>query len=510
MIMKTYTTSNDEILYYFGDPEVSFLENLTNEAGDLWHSGLDMGYANLFPELIYQTATFWWYLNDFLNKEKTISWRVPFNAFVIKKSLWDLLEGFDKDYQTDTMRGVDLGYRALREAHAVPMYVQGLFKSKEPKVDKISSLDNYLFFKKHFKKEHSLYMLFNKGLWKFNEWKDYKKAANYNRVVTKVLGVKELEPLKGKPTVSYVIPTMLRQDFTCQLLKTLANQTYPPSQVVIVDATPQDKRIEGIYNQEEFPFELLVQWQQTKGSCRARNEAIAVCTGEYFIFGDDDILIPQDFVENHIRFLQTYKVDACNGLDIRADHPQQTLKDLEDKLEILGNDRWRAGATASFSNANSCVKKEWVEKIIGNDINFDGGYGEDSDFGFRLIKEGVVVMHNPFAVNLHLKPATGGYRWWGTQAKITGKKRKKQPWELDVPVGFIRPVPSPTVLYGIYKHFPLNQVIEYRNKYFFLYLFKGNKIDFITKLIKLPYRLWQFKKAQFYVKKLIALGPRYN
>jgi hypothetical protein len=31
----------------------------------------------------------------------------------------------------------------------------------------------------------------------------------------------------------------------------------------------------------------------------------------------------------------------------------------------------------------------------GNDVNFDGGYGEDSDFGMSLSKIGVIVLANP-------------------------------------------------------------------------------------------------------------------
>jgi glycosyltransferase involved in cell wall biosynthesis len=53
--------------------------------------------------------------------------------------------------------------------------------------------------------------------------------------------------------------------------------------------------------------------QITQGSCRARNEAIALCV-DYIVFGDDDIRIPPDFIENHIRLLQTYNASACNGL----------------------------------------------------------------------------------------------------------------------------------------------------------------------------------------------------
>ena len=161
-----------------------------------------------------------------------------------------------------------------------------------------------------------------------------------------------------------------------------------------------------------------------------------------------------------------------------------------------------------FSNANSCVKRDYVKQLIGNDINFDGGYGEDSDFGISLSKIGVTVLHNPFSVILHLKPPTGGYRFWGSEAKILGKKRKTQPWELDTPVKSIIPVPSPTVMYGIVKHFTPQQVNEYKHKHFFLYLFKGARISFLYRLIRIPYKNMQFKKSLFYAKKLLALGKR--
>src|SRR5690606_4788191 len=108
---------------------------------------------------------------------------------------------------------------------------------------------------------------------------------------------------------------MFRQEYTLQLLDDLKNQTYLPSQVIVVDATPEESREESLYQPENYPFEVRFHWQTTKGSCRARNEAILRCTGDYIVFGDDDIRIPSNFIENHIRLLQTYKAGACNGLD---------------------------------------------------------------------------------------------------------------------------------------------------------------------------------------------------
>jgi glycosyltransferase involved in cell wall biosynthesis len=278
----------------------------------------------------------------------------------------------------------------------------------------------------------------------------------------------------------------------------------------VIDATPEGDRTEFLYQTKKYPFELIVKWQETKGSCRARNEAIAFSTGDYIVFGDDDIRIPPDFIENHIRLLQTYGAGACNGLDIRADNYKQDLNDLKKKLSALDFRRFLVGNAQSFSNANSCVKKEYVDLLIGNDVNFDGGYGEDADFGMSLAKIGVIVLNNSFSVNLHLKPPSGGYRFWGTEAKIMGKKRKLQPWELDSPVKWVRPVPSPTIMYGIIKQFSPQQLVEYKYKHFSYYLFEGSKLTLLYRLFRLPYKNIQFKRSVFYAQKLMRLGIRYQ
>lgn len=510
MKLKEFKTQKGEIILYTGNPDLKKLEQLSFGSGDIWHSSFEQGYKNAFPELVYQTAVFFWYLNDFDNLKECVSWRINPHQFAVRKTVWDCLNGFDTDFQNIQIQALDFGYNALRNSGAVPLYINGLFETTQKESIVISAQDRYTFFVKNFKNEHALYMLFRKGFWKWQEWHGllYAKKHNVQRKSIAQIPVRSLQQIQGKPTVSYLIPTMLRQDFTVQLLADLANQSYLPTQVVVVDATPENLRDENLYQQKKYPFELIVQWQYTKGSCRARNEAIDLCTGDYLVFGDDDIRIPSDFIEKHLQFLQTYQVGACAGLDIRADHQQQNLNDLSFKLEQLGDKRFKSGAAPNFNNANNCVQQSLVRQLVGNDINFDGGYGEDNDFGLSLVKMGVPVLHNPFSVNLHLKPPIGGYRFWGNQAKVIGKKRKSQPWELDTPVKWIKPVPSPTIMYGILKHFTPQQLTEYRYKYFFLYLFKGSKISFLFRLIKIPYKLLQFNKSLFYARKLIALGKR--
>ena len=510
LTFKEYITRSGEVILYTGNPNFEILEDVSTGYGDIWHNSFEQGYKNAFPDLVYQTIVFFWYINDFDNLDQCVSWRLNPNQFAIRKSVWDHLDGFDYDYDNIILSAFDFAYNALRNSGAIPLYVKNLFKENKIETIAISTKDRYVFYRKNFKIDHALFMLYRKGFWKISEWSAlwYAKSNFEQRLIPKVIPPRKLKEIQGKPTVSYIIPTMLRQDFTLTLLNDLLSQTYQVSQVIVVDATPEDSRNESLYNPNNYPFDVQFVWQKTKGSCRARNEAIDLCTSEYIVFGDDDIRIPPDFIENHIRLLQTYNAAACNGLDIRADHQKQTLQDLDVKLKQLNHQRWFVGASENYSNANSCVKKEFVDKLVGNDINYDGGYGEDSDFGISLTKLGVTVLHNPFSANLHLKPPIGGYRFWGSQSKILGKNRKKQPWELDTPVKRIRPVPSPTIMYQVYKQFNKQQQIEYRYKYFSMYLFKGKIWELPLKIVKLPYRIAQFNKSVFYAKKLIALGKR--
>jgi glycosyltransferase involved in cell wall biosynthesis len=507
--LKEHLSRKGDILLYSGNPNLALLEEMGDGPGDIWHSSFEQGFKNAFPEQAYQSSIFFWYVRDFDNLEQCVSWRINPENFAVRKNVWEAMGGFDPAYEGRVMQALHFGYNALFSG-AIPMYIKGLFTDTHSKKINISAKDRYAFFIKNYKLQHAVFMIYREGFWKLSEWRAffYAKKRFSKDAPKPVIRPRKLEALQGAPKVSYIIPTMSRQDYTLQLLRDLSKQTYPPSQVVVVDATPKDKRDESLYDLLDYPFELNIIWQQTKGSCRARNEGIAICEGDYIIFGDDDIRLKPDFVENHICFLQTNKIGAANGLDIMADHHTDGLEALDEKLGKIGDRRWLSGAAQLMSNSNACVKREYVDLLVGNDINYDGGYGEDNDFGLSLVKSGVLMMQNPYSVNLHLKPPAGGYRVWGMQAKIVGKKRKKQPWELDSPVKWVRPVPSPTLMYYYQKHFGPELVTEYRHKYFFLFLFKGPKWSMPYRFLRFPYKQIQFNKSVFYAKKLLALGKR--
>ncbi len=505
MTMQSYTTANGDELLYCGTPDFAHLDQLAQGAGDIWHSGLDQGFKNALPEIMYQTTVFLWYVRDFDGLDVAVSWRINPDGFAVRKRVWDHYDGFSKGFESRDTAALHFGFNALRTG-AVVLHVSGLFQA-DKRSPHIPVRDRYRFFYKSFSPQHALYMLVRRW-WNPLEWWGF-VGGRSGRVTYTALPAPSLNgTIEGAPKVSYVVPTMNRQEIMVQLLGDLSQQTYLPYEVIVVDAT-QEGCDRTIYSKNDYPFDLRVVWQEEKGSCRQRNVGIAISRGDYILFGDDDLRLPPEFIANHVRFLQTRKVDAATGLDIRAGNHLENLSDLARREKTYPN-RWLSGVSMYMSNSNAIVARQKVLDCIGNDLNYEGGYGEDNDFGLMLIKSGTLLLHNPHALLLHLKPPVGGYRTWGQQAKVTGTARKQLPWELGEPVKRIKPLPAPTVMYYYLKHFDARVVREYRFKAAFNRIFNNGLTKIPLRLLQEPLRQLQYKRAVFYAQRLRDRGAKYE
>lgn len=491
--------------------------------GDLWHSGLSRGCAGALGELRYWSPVYWWFLNDIPAERRGVCWRVDASAFGVRASAWQALGGFDEGYRSDLARGLDLGFRLLQNG-GVPLHVPDLFAPR-PARDALPPEDVYLFFIRHFKTAYRRYAWLRQSATRrapLAEWQALRRATRRAAAVasprTEPLAPRPLVALSTPPPrVSAVVPTWRRQRFTAALLGDLARQTVPLHQVVVVDGTPSEERDESLYAPFFERLPLTVIWQRSRGLSRARNEAIAACTGDYVLFTDDDIRVPPEYVENHLRVLATYGAEATNGLDVRADHHEQDLDDLARKLAAMPDRFSCLGADTKFNNANSCVRRDQVAHLRGNDVALDGGYGDDIDFGHRIFASGGVVLRNPYSANLHLKPPAGGLRWW---EKPRRARREPRPWELRRRVGLIAPRPSPTMLYLFHKHYRPEQVREWR----FIYLLRAcwpsyarpdesraaRIFKLLPRALRIPFLLWQMHISEGFAADLLARGPIYD
>ena len=95
----------------------------------------------------------------------------------------------------------------------------------------------------------------------------------------------------GQPTVTVVIPTYNRKGLLPRALTSVARQTRPPDEVIVVDDGSTDDT-EGLVRRE-FPDVRYLQ-QENRGVAAARNRGIREAKGEWLAFLDsDDEWLPQ-------------------------------------------------------------------------------------------------------------------------------------------------------------------------------------------------------------------------
>src|SRR5689334_17134111 len=114
-----------EFLVY-GSPDSEILDRCLDGPGDLWHSGLLRSSGGLLEELKYWEPCGWWYLNDTRPDIASVSWRVDATAFVVRRTAWESLNGFDQGFLSESAKALDFGYRLLQSG-GVPMHFPGLF-----------------------------------------------------------------------------------------------------------------------------------------------------------------------------------------------------------------------------------------------------------------------------------------------------------------------------------------------------------------------------------------------
>lgn len=519
--------AEDSGILVFGNHEPLCNPIMKHGAGDLWHSGLLRGTAGLLSELKYWSPVYWFFLNDADSTKRCVSWRVDACAFAIRLSVWQALGGFDSAYDSDEMRGLDLGYRLLSSG-GIPLHVPELFPHRSSSMQSIPREDVYLFFHRHFKKKYRYYMFLRESIRRRAPYSELRASIRASRKVkimqapeTLRIPARELETLNTEhPSVSVVLPTMRRQYYVANLLDDLSKQTVRPHQVLIADATPKEEMVQNPYSSFQKTLPLTIIKQEGPGACRQRNSALHHATGDVILFTEDDTRILPTFIENHLRVMQTYDADATNGIEFRAMSPSDSVSDLDHRFQNSIMKTSVIEIENKFGTGNSCVKTNLLRETLGFDLNYEGGFGEDKDIGMRLTHAGAIILSNPYSAILHFKATEGGFRWWKMRSGIRGRRHERQPWELNRVARNILPRPSPTVMYGFLKHYTPEQLNEWKIQYIlrswwpsFVKPHEGTVrrlLLMLPRMLLTPWTLVKIRISMRFARDLIDRGPVYD
>ena len=102
---------------------------------------------------------------------------------------------------------------------------------------------------------------------------------------------------------SLLVSTYNRPEALGLCLKTVAQQTILPAEIVIADDGSTEETANLIKNiQKDFPVPIKHAWHPDEGfrAAAIRNKGIALCTQDYIVQIDGDIIIHPKFIADHL------------------------------------------------------------------------------------------------------------------------------------------------------------------------------------------------------------------
>lgn len=256
-----------------------------------------------------------------------------------------------------------------------------------------------------------------------------------------------LPPKKNKKVVGVVVANWNRKDLLRACLESLARQSHPSYEVVVVDNGSSDGSPALVEETaKRFPVSLrLIANQENRGFCAANNQGIAATDTELIALLNNDAEAQPDWLEALERAIRQgddigmaaskvlvwedpTRIDKCGHLiypdgQNRGRGSGQTDRGQFDRLgEVL----WPDGCAAMY-------RREMLEDIGGFDEDFFA-YADDAELGLRGRWAGWRCLYAPDAVVRHHRGATLGL---GSARRLTLIERNRVllavklfPWSL--------------------------------------------------------------------------------
>ena len=405
-------------------------------------------YFNLMPSVDYCY---------FPSQEKLLSMGISINL--------------DKNYYSDEARVRDLAWTAFQSGYINATKENGLNIWSQYSIPVV---DEYRFLNKNFNKAWVVYVLLIRLLTFHNpiaEIFSFFKVVKVKRTdfSKNVIQNKDYEEFRSdlimsNPFVSIIIPTLNRYRYLKDVLIDLENQTYKNFEVIIVDQTDDFKK--DFY--EGWKLNLRFWYQEEKALWKARNEAIKSAKGDYVLLYDDDSLIENNWIEEHLKCLDYFDADISSGVSISK------VGDVVPKHYSYFR------YSDQLDTGNVLFKKVIFDKIGYFDLKFEKQRMGDGEYGMRAYLNGYKNISNYKAQRVHLKVEQGGLRQMGS-------------WDGWRPKKLFGPRPVPSVLYFSRKYFGSKATIYYIMHSilpsFVPYRFKRSKILKMLSFFLIPFLL---------------------
>jgi GT2 family glycosyltransferase len=225
--------------------------------------------------------------------------------------------------------------------------------------------------------------------------------------------------------ISVVIPTYNREQPLRDTLADAIKQNYPNFEVLVIDQTRTHESETQVYLEQLANAGKIrwfrVNWASLPG---ARNYAVRRAIGDIILFIDDDVQLPDVFLEAHAdNYLEKPDVGCVAGRVFDRMKLGDSGGDLT--IEYLPPEAMDAGIAWYFIDLVHTVKPQQVLSARGCNMSFrssvfvewglsfderfaGSAVREESDFCLRLRSTGFKIWYDPNAYLVHLGEESGG------------------------------------------------------------------------------------------------------
>lgn len=216
--------------------------------------------------------------------------------------------------------------------------------------------------------------------------------------------------LSSPPTVSVVIPTYHRTSYLQVCLEHLAEQTYRPAQVIVIDASAGSESADLV--EASFPWVVYLRNPRGAGStATSRAIGVAHSTGEVVAYIDDDAYARPDWLEQLVSRYGQEDVAGVGGRTINGQPGEESEgADRIGRFEADGSltgffaaDPGRDVEVDHFLGANMSMRRAVIDGLGGIRDHYPGTcLREETDIALRARLAGYRLIYTPDAVVRHV------------------------------------------------------------------------------------------------------------
>jgi GT2 family glycosyltransferase len=390
-----------------GTPDRELVRRLVAGRGDVFHAGPLLGTRRQ-PGLMDFVAPNWMLNLDPSPDREVTSWRLSIHAAVIRTEVLRQLGLPSDDFDTLCGGIYEWGLRAIQRGalmRHVPSLVAGRTGLGAFAEENVPSLTDEVRFVAY---RYSMFWArwcvmratltayagpaeLTQALARIPKQRPYREPAPYRS--GRVLGAPDL----ARARVTVLIPTLNRYKYLRFVLDNLRNQTVRPHEIIIVDQSQLDRRDTQIAQDfADLPIQIL--YQDEPGQCASRNAGLAVSTGDYVLFIDDDDELPPTLIEDHLRNLHTHDADVSSGVAQEVGTPP------------LPEDQRFTRASDVFPTNNTLVRRDVLRHSGLFDLAFNRAPRADGELGMRVYLSGAFMVLDSSNSVLHHRADEGGLR----------------------------------------------------------------------------------------------------